>query len=331
MSAPAIPGALTITVLESATIFEGPDTVYRYDLPGTGVIDGWALAAVIDQAKELCSIDWPDVEVIVDADDPTTEVLTRTLLNKGVAAYPSEILHETPLPEPDGEVPVIRPTERSGRHRLRAGIRPFPLLVGAVVVAILGLSWWVVGGQAGPGAEPPAAGAAGPETPSGAVPTEPGGVPVEETDEKADSATGEPEPPRAVLEHELLRVVAPAGFHLEDRGDGLLATGEDPALRIHLAADPVYSVPVEEVKAQIHAMIAADATLHPLDPERAARGLQVIRYRELPGDGSEVIWSTWVEHGHQLSVGCHTRGAPTIPQQAACRMALDSVELNGGV
>jgi type VII secretion-associated protein (TIGR03931 family) len=318
MSAPTVPDVLTITVLESATIFEGPDTVYRYDLPGTGIIDGWALAAVVDQAKELCSLDWPDVEIIVDADEPTTEVLTRTLLNKGAAAYPSEVLHETPLPEPAGEVTVTRPTQRAGRHRLRGGVQPFHLVTAAVVLAIVGLSWWVVGGTSGPDGQP--------APPPTLTQTSSAAGPAvgEET-----SASREPDPPQAVLEHEHLRVVVPAGFRLEARGDGLLATGEDPGLRIHLAADPVYSVPAEAVEAQIHAMVEGDGTLHPLEPERGARGLEVIRYRELPGDDSEVIWNTWIEDGHQLSVGCHTRQAPTVPQEAACRMAVDSIELTG--
>ena len=39
---------LTITVLDTATIFEGPESVYRYDLPGTAVVEGWALAGVIE-------------------------------------------------------------------------------------------------------------------------------------------------------------------------------------------------------------------------------------------------------------------------------------------
>lgn len=325
MSAPAVPDVLTITVLESATIFEGPDTIYRYDLPGTGIIDGWALAAVVDQAKELCSLDWPDVEIIVDADEPTTEVLTRTLLNKGVAAYPSEVLHETPLPEPAEEVDVTRPTQRAGRHRLRGGVQPFHLVTAAVVLAIVGLSWWVVGGTSNADGQPA-------PTPirtgnSSVADT----TPEESTAGEGTSVSREPEPAKAVLEHEHLRVVVPAGFHLEDRGDGLLATGEDPALRIHLAADPVYSVPAEAVAAQIHTMVEGDDTLHPLEPERGARGLEVIRYRELPGDDSEVTWSTWVEDGHQLSVGCHTRREPTIPQEAACRMAVDSIELTGRV
>ncbi|MCS5478506.1 type VII secretion-associated protein [Corynebacterium sp. YIM 101645] len=324
MSAPAVPDVLTITVLESATIFEGPDTIYRYDLPGTGIIDGWALAAVIDQARELYSLDWPDVEIIVDADEPTTELLTRTLLNKGVAAYPSEVLHETPLPEPESrEVTVTRPTRRAGQHRLRGGISPFHLVTAAVVLVIVGLSLWVVGGPSGAEGQP-----ALPPVPSSSAPgTDPG----KDRAGEVTSASREPEPPKAVLEHEHLRVVVPAGFRLEDRGDGLLATGEDPGLRIHLAADPVYSVPAETVAAQIHTMVEEDHTLHPLEPERAARGLEVIRYRELPGDDSEVTWSTWVEDDHQFSVGCHTRQTPTIPQEAACRMAVDSIELTGRV
>lgn len=319
MSAPTLPGTLTITVLDTATIFEGPDTVYRYDLPGTGIIDGWALPAVLDQAKELCSLNWPDVEVIVDADDPTTEVLTRSLLNKGVAAYPSEVLREKALPEPE-EVPLTRPTRRAGRHRLDSlPVEPFHVMVGVVVLAILGLSWWVVGGTPAPAAAPAAP--VTPDTsPTSAVP-EPPETPV--------TSTSSPPEPRAVLEHESLRVEVPRGFHLEDREGLLLATGDDPDLRIRLAADPVFTVPAEEVEAQIHAMIDTDETLHPLDPERAARGLQVIRYLETPGDGSEVLWHTWIEDAHQLSVGCHTRTGPTLPQKAACRMAFDSVELVG--
>ena len=322
MSAPTLPGTLTITVLDTATIFEGPDTVYRYDLPGTGIIDGWALPAVLDQARELCSLHWPDVEVIVDADDPTTEVLTRSLLNKGVAAYPTEVLRETALPEPV-EVALTRPTRQAGRHRLRSlsGFRspvdPFHALVGVVVLAILGLSWWVVGGA--------------PPTPSAAPPTSTSAVPTTTSAAGTTTSTGTSTPPepRAELEHAALRVEVPRGFRIEDREGLLMATGEDPDLRIRLAADPVYAVPAEAVHAQIQVMIDTDASLEALEPERAARGLQVIRYRETPGDGSEVTWHTWVEDGHQISVGCHTRGAPTLPQQAACRMAFDSVEYRG--
>ena len=39
---------ITVTILDAATIFEGPETVYRYDLPGTGIVEGWALGQVMD-------------------------------------------------------------------------------------------------------------------------------------------------------------------------------------------------------------------------------------------------------------------------------------------
>jgi len=316
MSTTTVHDTLTITVLDTATIFEGPDTVYRYDLPGTGIIDGWALAAVLDQARELCSLNWPDVEVVIDADDPTTDVLTRSLLNKGVAAYPAEVLRETALPEPE-EVTVTRPTADAGRHRLPTSLRPFPLIIGAVVVAILALSWWVVGGTTAPADTPP---------PSPATSQAPATTSATSTASTATSTSSPPQP-RAVLEHERLRFEAPAGFRLEDRDGLLLATGADPELRIRLAADPIYTVPADAVDTQIHAMIAADDTLHPLDPERAGRGIEVIRYREEPGDGSTVTWHTWIESEHQISVGCHSRGAPTLPQEAACRMVLDSLTI----
>ncbi|MDO5512752.1 type VII secretion-associated protein [Corynebacterium sp.] len=317
MSAPAVPTTLNITVLDTATIFEGPDTVYRYDLPGTGIIDGWALAAVIDQAKELCSRHWPDVEIIVDADAPTTEVLTRSLLNKGVAAYPSEVLQETEIPPPE-EVTITRPTGAAGRHRLPSSIQPFHLVVGVVVVAILGLSWWVVGGTAAPPAPAPSESVAATPSPS------PEGTTTESVAPTAASISATPEP-RSILEHERLRFEAPTGFQLEQRDGLLFAAGDDPTLRIHVAADPVYSVPAEAVVAQVHAMIDNDDTLHLLGPERAGRGLEAVRYRETPGDGSEVTWHTWIEGGYQMSVGCHTRHSPTVPQEAACRMVLDSL------
>ena len=332
MSAPALPGTLTITVLDTATIFEGPDTVYRYDLPGTGIIDGWALQAVVDQAKEICSLHWPDVEIIVDAPEAATEVLTRTFLNKGVAAYPTEALRETTLPGADddgGEVTITRPTESAGRGRHRLGrhswFHPFQLVIAAVVLTIAGLSWWLVGGQSPPQEAAEETAAASAPTPAKTAPE----TTATTAATTAASTSREPEPPTTVLELAGLSVATPEGFRLEDRDGGLVAVGEDPALRIHLAADPVYSVPADAVLAQIAAMVDTDPTLHPLDPERRAQGDETTRYREVPGDGSEVTWSTWIEDGHQLSVGCQTRQEPTIPQAAACRMALDSLRLTG--
>lgn len=319
-TAPATPGTLTITVLDTATIFEGPDTVYRYDLPGTGVTEGWALAAVIDQARELCSLHWPDVEIIIDADESGTEILTRTLLNKGVAAYPTEALRETPLPEDPGdeEIEIRRPTG-NGRHRFTGtglGLRPLHLVIPVVVVLLGGLGWWALGDPPPPGGADTAADSVTGGADPAAEPTDP--------------EPAAPAPTEVVLEHEHLRLLAPTGFRIDDTDGALLATGDDPGLRIHLAADPVHGVPDEAVHREIEAMTDHDPTLDGLRHDPAEAGdRMVLRYRELPGDGSEVDWATWIDAGHQISVGCHTRTTPTLPQKAACRMAVDSLSLNG--
>lgn len=103
-----------------------------------------------------------------------------------------------------------------------------------------------------------------------------------------------------------------------------MAVGDDPGLRIHLAADPVHSVPAAAIYQEIAAMITADPALSEV---AAPAEDQPLIYREDPGDDSQVIWTTWVADEHQFSVGCHTRQEPTTPQRAACRMAVDSLSL----
>ncbi|WP_165857993.1 type VII secretion-associated protein [Corynebacterium alimapuense] len=328
MSAPTVPGTLSITVLETATIFEGPDTVYRYDLPGSGIIDGWALPAVIDQARELGSLHWPEVEVVVDADGPTTEILTRTLLNKGVAAYPAEVVREHPLPPDSGEIEITRPTDSAarGRHRISGGgrLHPFHLVLAVVVVVVVGVSWWIVDGAESSSSASGLPTFAEP-TPSISSDLRASGSDLADPSETLEDS----ETAQVILEHSGLRIAAPGGFRIESRDDGLLATGDDPNLRIHLAAEPVYSVPSVEVLKQVTTMVEADETLEGLESAETPDGQQIMRYRELPGDGSEVSWGTWVEAGRQFSVGCQTRQQPTLPQEAACAMVLESMELTG--
>lgn len=71
---------LTITVLDTATIFEGPDSIFRYDLPGSGVVEGWALAGVIDQASKVSGPSWPDLPVRVVADSTGTDVSAEAVV-----------------------------------------------------------------------------------------------------------------------------------------------------------------------------------------------------------------------------------------------------------
>src|SRR5699024_3736414 len=99
------------------------------------------------------------------------------------------------------------------------------------------------------------------------------------------------------------------------------ATGQDPNLRIIMVMDPLYAVPVNALFAEIRAQIDTDETLS--DPHEANGRLT---YIERPGDDSEVKWTTWVDDGQQVSLGCHTRAEPSMAQRAACRMAAESIE-----
>ncbi|MGO1372811.1 MAG: type VII secretion-associated protein, partial [Corynebacterium casei] len=112
-----------------------------------------------------------------------------------------------------------------------------------------------------------------------------------------------------------------AGFtHTEEEGL-VTATGQDPNLRIIMAMDPLYAVPANALFAEVRAQIDSDETLS--NPHEANGRLT---YLEHPGDDSEVTWTTWVEDDQQVSLGCHTRKAPSMAQRAACRMASESIE-----
>lgn len=313
---------VTVTIGDNATVFEGPDTVYRYDLPGSGVVEGWALAAVVDQIKQLTVAYWPEIEVVVDADEAATEMLTRTLLNKGVAAYASEALREVPLPQPEGEVEITRPT--TGRTHRNLAVHPIHVAIVVVIVLVGGVSWWAIETTTAAPSEPTSP-PAGEENSVKVAPDTPA------TDSEAATAPGptEAEHPSAgevVIEHSGLRVSVPFGFEPEMKDDALVLVGDDPHLRIHVAADPVHQVPAPAVHREIEAMVDSDDTLHLLTPASEGSNGKLV-YREEPGDASVVTWTTWVTAGHQFSVGCHTRTAPTLPQQAACRMASESLSL----
>lgn len=317
---------VTVTIGDNATIFEGPDTVYRYDLPGSGVVEGWALGAVVDQVRQLTVAYWPEIEVVVDADEAATEMLTRTLLNKGVAAYAAEALREIPLPQPEEELEITRPT--SGATRRSLGLHPLHLAIAVVIVVVGGVSWWAIDTTTSAGPPDAAALAGEDDTAAPAAESEQSAAPARPP---ASGAATTPEEEKAesgvVVEHSGLRVTAPYGFAPEMKGDLLMVVGQDPDLRIHLAADPVHQVPAPAVYDEIEAMVREDATLRLLE-QAEGEGSGKLAYREEPGDGSSVTWTTWVAAGHQFSVGCHTRVQPTLPQQAACWMASESLELS---
>ena len=315
---------VTVTVLETATIFEGPDIIYRYDIMATGIKEGWAVPAVVDQVQQLSSVHWPDVEVVIDGDDQVTEMLTCTFIGKGVTSYPAETLREHPLPEeePDPEPVVTRPT-RGRTHRDFYGIRPLHITLTAIFVGVVAGTWMLLGGGDTPVTTPEVTTphdttqvAVTGSTQATVPPTTTAGSGVE----GASTST-----PPTVLEGDGFLVATPHGYRLSstEGDDGVhVLTGRDPDLRIHIALDPLHGLEPHLVAEEMELVIAEDPTLE-RQPTVGGR----IGYTEDPGDGSTVAWTTWFEADQQVSVGCHTRLGANVVQQAACRTVLDSLRI----
>lgn len=321
---------LTITVLDTATIFEGPESIYRYDLPGTAVVEGWALSGVMEQAQKLLPAQWPEVSIAVVADSSggpmsheAVKIIRRQLQVHNVTLVDREpvavgaIYDEPPQREqrePREETDIVRPVleEETLLSRLLDNKGLMAIIAGVVVVVIM-LVWLLLRGSGHQQQEALAGTVSIAATPGV---TTPAVTTAAQTPTTSSSA-----PAHQSIEAGGLRVLLPEGFsHTEE--DGLVtATGQDPNLRILMVMDPLYAVPANALFAEVRAQIDSDETLS--DPHEANGRLS---YIERPGDDSEVKWTTWVEDDQQISLGCHTREEPSMAQRAACRMASESIE-----
>lgn len=375
----APPATITVTVMDAATIFEGPETVYRYDLAGTGIVEGKALGHVMDQIAKIAGSVWPDVDVFVIADPSGTAIsreavtiLTRQLDVAGARVQQQDVSHaleSTParstesvagapesVPTDQMDVPMERAeaapeagapeagTEagtdaRAGKgqgtatrwgDKLRGwigAIDMFHVAIVVVILAVVGASWWAMGANASNDEDNGEADtiAGGTTTASGAdsVPTEESGDGGSDGDDGAaggEGGDGELNPGEKRLDIEGLSVVLPTGFQATVEEGLVTAMGEDPDLRILLAADSLFNVPAKALFDEIKAQVEKDPQLRDVS-EDAGR----LHYIEDPGDGSVVEWTIWEETGHHMSVGCHTRHNANAVQKAACRMATESL------
>ena len=321
---------LTITVLDTATIFEGPESIYRYDLPGTAVVEGWALSGVMEQAQKLLPAQWPEVSIAVVADSSggpmsheAVKIIRRQLQVHNVTLVDRELVAVGPTydeppqreqREPREETDIVRPVleEETLLSRLLDNKGLMAIIAGVVVVVIM-LVWLLLRGSGHQQQEALAGTVSIAATPGV---TTPAVTTAAQTPTTLSSA-----PAHQSIEAGGLRVLLPEGFsHTEE--DGLVtATGQDPNLRILMVMDPLYAVPANALFAEVRAQIDSDETLS--EPHEANGRLS---YIERPGDDSEVKWTTWVEDDQQISLGCHTREEPSMAQRAACRMASESIE-----
>lgn len=355
---------LIITVLDAATIYEGPETIYRYDLPGTGIAEGWALEAVLDQAEKVCGAEWPDVSVDVVADPSGTDVSVEavSILRRQLAGAGANVQEPEPSPpsksgadssslaavrsemsrqqEDTNEEKTLttelsRPSRRGRSHRaaqprwsaLLGGIDPFYIAIAVMVVVVAGVSWWAVGRKdAAIAASTPDQAAesasASPGTPRTVTNPHSQARPEDSAEEAGTKESGSTQlrPGQQAIDVEGMSLVLPQGFRTSVEDGLVTAAGEDPNLRILLAADPLFNVPVDALFAEIKEQIESDPALR--DPvEESGR----LTYTEDPGDSSRVTWMMWEDKGHQMSVGCHTKFEPNVVQKAACRMAAESL------
>ena len=346
---------ITVTILDAATIFEGPETVYRYDLPGTGIVEGWALGQVMDQISKMAGSSWPDVEVCVAADSSgtgiaqeATTIICRQLEVTGVRLIdPAPAISPPVAPDPLAprshsvseasesapptavmEMPAYdEPVTPRWTDRLRGwfgAIDIFHVAIAVVIIAVAGASLWAIGAQASGDGDAasdtvrpqPRAAAPSRENATESAPA----LPQPGTTGAPESGSDELSPGEKRLDVEGMSVVVPSGFHTKVENGLVTATGEDPNLRILLAADEMFNVPADALFKEIHAQVDEDPALRDATDE-AGR----LTYTEDPGDGSLVEWTTWEDRGHQMSVGCHTRHNSNAVQKAACRMATESL------
>ena len=322
---------VTVTMLDQATIFdlgvarepapsmtEPPqaEAVYRYDLPLDGIAEGWAVAAVVEQIRSIASDYWPEIDVLIDGPDDARAVLERALRNAGVAssAYPStDSFEPIEADREPGRHRILRPEGDTRWHVPRVALLGAGTVVVVVMMIALGMA---VRQSPQPEAESPAAqvvSGVDKKPSSSAMPT------------SAPEPPPPPAPPTTVIDHEGFTVTVPAGFVVspeKKRTNTVMLTGADPDLRVHVAVDPLYSVPKQALFDEVTRLVETDPEL-----DTPVRTEDRFTYVEHPKDGSMVRWTTWVDADKQLSVGCHSRVAQTMPQNAACSMATDSLKL----
>ncbi|AWB83408.1 type VII secretion-associated protein [Corynebacterium liangguodongii] len=309
---------LKVTITPEATIFEGLANVRRYDRPTPAEIAHYVASVVGPEAAA--------VRVAVVASEADFAELSRALDGSGI-----ELAHErssgrhalvdahaatdpdpAPHPDPiDDPIEVTRPTEADGARRMTVWSMLAVAL--AALLCVAAVYYTATSLRPAPVDAGDGAGNAVGDAVGNAVGDEAG----------TEASTRMPSPTPTVISREGLLVEVPAGFSAAPDGDMWRLTGKDPDLRVQLAVDPLFELPPERLIAQVLEEIEADPSVELLDNSAGA-----LTYRETGNDGSQSLWRTWVEAGHQISVGCHTRAAPSQVQQATCTMAMESATFN---
>lgn len=291
---------LRITVTDTSTVFTGAANLHRFDAPSEHEI-----------AVFVRNVFGPHPEgahVHVTASRPRLERIEAALGDYDVALS-TESLPELPDDGVDDEGFDVDEDAWDEPQRSTVVVGA---AVGIVVVLVASATvilarWFMAADAPGPPAETVA-------------------VEVEETEEDGVGEAGvdkqlPPTPQTVTLEETGVRVDLPEGFTAGEVDGSWRATGLDPDFRLHIAVEELYNLPAQAMVEQVLADIEADP-----ETELVSVDGHALTYRELPGDGSEVLWKTWSQDNYQVFVACHTRTAPTKVQTATCKMAMESAK-----
>lgn len=318
---------LTVTVDDDATVFSGLANVHRYDEPSASDIAAYVRSVLGEDPQ------WAPVHLVADIAtlqqiiqafgdyevELSCDVLDNDAPEHSVGSPPAETVTAThPATsewEEIGHIPIRRP-EVETRRSEKFGTSGYALVgVVGLVVAVCAAAIWFVTGR---GSERDTEN--GVPQPLQASTTSVAVQPLDPPESESPSPSSTLRAPEKVtLEQNGLSVELPVGFHLEPDGDMWRATGPDPDFRLQLAVDPLYGVAPDAVIRQVKKDIEADPELRHVESDDVS-----VRYEHLLPDGSHAQWSTWTDRDVQISIGCHTREAPTTVQSATCAMANES-------
>lgn len=294
-----------VTLSDTATIFTGPDTVYRYDLPLSGVGEGWAVSAISQQVKDLSHPSWPNVEVAIKGPPECVNIVCSALLAQGVTAFPVGVQPE----------PVVQ--------RKKRGIKPgYISLVACILLVCCGAMVFVYSGarqEIVPTSS--TTGVTTTRSSSSQGITYKGGMSSPSTVSDSSAVEGAAS---QMVQLNGLRV--PSSVQWEVVGDGLvgrvLSSSSQQEQRILVLRDHVYE------DALMRDLIAEDPLLEETLPIHGREN--TIDYVEQPGDGSIVYWSSWRESPVRISVGCHTQLQAQAEDSQLCANIIENTQVVKG-
>ena len=300
----AAQAALRITVTETSTVFTGVANLRRMDAPSA--------REVVNYVRNVFGPEPAGAHVHIAASPARLAELESAL-----AGYEIRLTTEA-LPG-DGDTnafglydsgdldALVRGVDEGSSRRPEWAVLAVAAAVAVVCAVVIGMTAANLVGRST--AEENAL----EETPSEAVDAS------EVAEAVTEASTSEQAPDTVELERDGVRVELPAGFELEEVDGMWRATGPDPDFRLLISVDELYNLPAETMAEQLLRDVEADPETELVDTDGHS-----LTYRELPADGSEVLWKTWPHDNYQVFVACHTRSAPTTVQQATCRMAFES-------